>query len=262
MQRLARLARRPISLPGLLRFSRWEIFSRARARGSHSTRFGPRAKSLRRCRSFLPTEVSSLQRKLFVRGVSATRRPVCSHSTRRGRARLQLLPPGRSHNRSRALGFERRALWRVLNAFVTQVETTMSAATRHRLTLRRRRPHSPPGQGVKGINAGVQDAFNLGWDVLLRRYQTERHPVAAMVMAHAAAQTRMLHSAPGRLLRDGLLLPWQNTGSLVWAGDQPPREDHLRAHAAATESIRPRCISYALEHRLSQLPSRPWCAFS
>ena len=77
--------------------------------------------------------------------------------------------------------------------------------------------HSPAGG--QGMNTGVQDAFNLGWklalilreggdrDVLLRSYHAERHPVAAMVIARAAAQTRMnmLHSAAGRLVRDGLL---------------------------------------------------------
>ena len=77
--------------------------------------------------------------------------------------------------------------------------------------------HSPAGG--QGMNTGVQDSFNLGWklalilregadrDVLLKSYHAERHPVAAMVIARAAAQTRMnmIHSAIGRLVRDGLL---------------------------------------------------------
>ena len=77
--------------------------------------------------------------------------------------------------------------------------------------------HSPAGG--QGMNTGIQDAFNLGWklalilreggdrDILLRSYHAERHPVAAMVIARAAAQTRinMVHSTVGRLVRDGLL---------------------------------------------------------
>jgi hypothetical protein len=77
--------------------------------------------------------------------------------------------------------------------------------------------HSPAGG--QGMNTGVQDAFNLGWklalilrtggdrDTLPKSYHAERHPVAAMVIARAAAQTRMnmIHNAAGRLVRDGLL---------------------------------------------------------
>jgi len=77
--------------------------------------------------------------------------------------------------------------------------------------------HSPAGG--QGMNTGIQDAFNLGWklalilraggdrDILLKSYHAERHPVAAMVIARAAVQTRMnmIHSAAGGLVRDGLL---------------------------------------------------------
>ncbi|MFG2616896.1 FAD-dependent monooxygenase [Streptomyces sp. NPDC048507] len=57
--------------------------------------------------------------------------------------------------------------------------------------------HSPAGG--QGLNLGVQDAFNLGWklaavlrgeagEALLDTYQTERHPVAARVLALTRAQ--------------------------------------------------------------------------
>jgi hypothetical protein len=93
MRRQARLARRPISRPGSPPFSRREIFSRAHARDSHSTRFGPRAKSLRRCRNFFPNEVLCLRRKPFVPGDSETRRPVCSHLTRARRSGVRSRSP-------------------------------------------------------------------------------------------------------------------------------------------------------------------------
>ncbi|MFE2857755.1 FAD-dependent monooxygenase [Streptomyces lavendulae] len=57
--------------------------------------------------------------------------------------------------------------------------------------------HSPAGG--QGLNLGVQDAFNLGWKLaavlrgdageeLLDTYQSERHPVAARVLALTRAQ--------------------------------------------------------------------------
>ncbi|MCF3180652.1 FAD-dependent monooxygenase [Streptomyces polychromogenes] len=57
--------------------------------------------------------------------------------------------------------------------------------------------HSPAGG--QGLNLGVQDAFNLGWKLaavlrgeaaeeLLDSYQSERHPVAARVLALTRAQ--------------------------------------------------------------------------
>ncbi|MER7247541.1 FAD-dependent monooxygenase [Kribbella sp. NPDC000426] len=57
--------------------------------------------------------------------------------------------------------------------------------------------HIHPPFGGQGLNLGVQDAFNLGWKLaaavrgtadLLDTYQTERHPVAARVLRHTAAQ--------------------------------------------------------------------------
>ncbi|MEV4124478.1 FAD-dependent monooxygenase [Nocardia sp. NPDC049707] len=61
--------------------------------------------------------------------------------------------------------------------------------------------HSP--MGGQGLNLGMQDAFNLGWklaaevkgwaaDGLLDTYQTERHPVAARVLANTRAQSVLL----------------------------------------------------------------------
>jgi hypothetical protein len=106
MPRQAPSARRPISRPEPPRFSPREIFSRALARDSHSTRFGPRAKSLRRCRNFFPKEVLCLQRKPFIPGDSATRRPVCCRLTHAGRsgAPSQSLPRVRRDSCSRESG--------------------------------------------------------------------------------------------------------------------------------------------------------------
>src|SRR5205823_9667679 len=53
--------------------------------------------------------------------------------------------------------------------------------------------HTHPPLGGKGLNLGVQDAFNLGWklaqvvtgispDSLLDTYHTERHPVGARAL--------------------------------------------------------------------------------
>ena len=65
--------------------------------------------------------------------------------------------------------------------------------------------HIHPPLGGKGLNLGVQDAFNLGWklaqvvkgiapDALLDTYHTERHPVAAR-----ALKETMAHVAVSRL---------------------------------------------------------------
>jgi 2-polyprenyl-6-methoxyphenol hydroxylase-like FAD-dependent oxidoreductase len=57
--------------------------------------------------------------------------------------------------------------------------------------------HIHPPFGGQGLNLGVQDAFNLGWKLaaavhgtadLLDTYQSERHPQAARVLRHTAAQ--------------------------------------------------------------------------
>lgn len=59
--------------------------------------------------------------------------------------------------------------------------------------------HIHPPLGGQGLNLGVQDAFNLGWKLaatvrgtapagLLDTYHSERHPVAARVLHHTAAQ--------------------------------------------------------------------------
>lgn len=59
--------------------------------------------------------------------------------------------------------------------------------------------HIHPPLGGQGLNLGVQDALNLGWKLaatlagwaperLLDTYQTERHPKAARVLHHTAAQ--------------------------------------------------------------------------
>jgi 2-polyprenyl-6-methoxyphenol hydroxylase-like FAD-dependent oxidoreductase len=61
--------------------------------------------------------------------------------------------------------------------------------------------HSPAGG--QGMNLGLQDAFNLGWKLagevhgwapagLLDGYHTERHPVAARVLAHTRAQAILM----------------------------------------------------------------------
>jgi len=57
--------------------------------------------------------------------------------------------------------------------------------------------------GGQGLNIGMQDAVNLGWklaqvvkgaspDSLLDTYQSERHPVAALVLRNSLAQVALL----------------------------------------------------------------------
>jgi 2-polyprenyl-6-methoxyphenol hydroxylase-like FAD-dependent oxidoreductase len=75
--------------------------------------------------------------------------------------------------------------------------------------------HSPVGG--QGLNAGVQDAVNLGWKLarvvngtsperLLDTYHAERHPVAARVLSNTMAQTALNRPADARLeaLRDSI----------------------------------------------------------
>ncbi|GAB3484340.1 rifampin monooxygenase [Amycolatopsis cihanbeyliensis] len=68
--------------------------------------------------------------------------------------------------------------------------------------------HVHPPLGGQGLNLGVQDAFNLGWKLaaevggwapegLLDSYHTERHPVAADVLANTRAQTELMSTEPG-----------------------------------------------------------------
>jgi 2-polyprenyl-6-methoxyphenol hydroxylase-like FAD-dependent oxidoreductase len=68
--------------------------------------------------------------------------------------------------------------------------------------------HIHPPVGGQGLNLGIQDAFNLGWklaaeidgwapDGLLDSYQTERHPVAAAVLANTRAQMELMSPEPG-----------------------------------------------------------------
>ncbi|WAL68559.1 rifampin monooxygenase [Amycolatopsis cynarae] len=68
--------------------------------------------------------------------------------------------------------------------------------------------HIHPPTGGQGLNLGVQDAFNLGWKLaaevggwapegLLDSYHTERHPVAADVLANTRAQIELMSPEPG-----------------------------------------------------------------
>jgi 2-polyprenyl-6-methoxyphenol hydroxylase-like FAD-dependent oxidoreductase len=72
--------------------------------------------------------------------------------------------------------------------------------------------HSPAG--AQGLNAGLQDAMNLGWklgaavtgwapDWLLDTYHAERHPVGSAVLALTGRQFRLntASSLPGRAVR-------------------------------------------------------------
>jgi hypothetical protein len=65
--------------------------------------------------------------------------------------------------------------------------------------------HSP--FGGQGLNLGIGDAVNLGWklaatirgwapDGLLDTYTTERHPVAARVLANTRAQVALMRTGP------------------------------------------------------------------
>ena len=68
--------------------------------------------------------------------------------------------------------------------------------------------HIHPPFGGQGLNLGLQDAFNLGWKLaaavngwapggLLESYFTERHPVAADVLANTRAQSELVRAEPG-----------------------------------------------------------------
>ncbi|WP_312178629.1 FAD-dependent monooxygenase [Arthrobacter sp.] len=68
--------------------------------------------------------------------------------------------------------------------------------------------HVHPPFGGQGLNLGIQDAFNLGWKLaatvtgwapeeLLDSYFTERHPVAADVLATTRAQSELASAEPG-----------------------------------------------------------------
>ncbi|RKN37182.1 FAD-dependent monooxygenase [Streptomyces hoynatensis] len=88
--------------------------------------------------------------------------------------------------------------------------------------------HIHPPLGGQGLNLGVQDAFNLGWKLaatlrgraprgLLDTYHAERHPVAAAVLHHTAAQRVLAAPEPDGdvaalrdLLGDLLRLPEAN----------------------------------------------------
>jgi 2-polyprenyl-6-methoxyphenol hydroxylase-like FAD-dependent oxidoreductase len=59
--------------------------------------------------------------------------------------------------------------------------------------------------GGQGLNVGMQDAVNLGWELaqvvkktspesLLDTYHTERHPVAAVVLRNTMAQLALLRT--------------------------------------------------------------------
>jgi 2-polyprenyl-6-methoxyphenol hydroxylase-like FAD-dependent oxidoreductase len=76
--------------------------------------------------------------------------------------------------------------------------------------------HSPAGG--QGMNTGIQDAANLGWKLaavmhghadvtLLDSYQTERHPVGAMVLRSSGAIIRlaMLESRPAQQVRNRVM---------------------------------------------------------
>ena len=101
--------------------------------------------------------------------------------------------------------------------------TTFTDRARQASTYRRGRvllagdaAHVHSALGGQGLNAGLGDAFNLGWklaatvrgdapDGLLDTYDAERHPVGAWVLDWTRAQTALMRpGAPGRAL-EGVL---------------------------------------------------------
>ena len=85
--------------------------------------------------------------------------------------------------------------------------------------------HGPTGG--QGLNIGLQDAVNLGWKLaqvshctsqasLLDTYQAERHPIAALVLKNALAQTALMRGdEQTKALREKMseLLKWTNPAS-------------------------------------------------
>lgn len=67
--------------------------------------------------------------------------------------------------------------------------------------------HSNPPAGGTGMNAGIQDAFNLGWKLaaairsgdhaILDSYEAERRPAAQQVIHDAAVQSSLIYGMPG-----------------------------------------------------------------
>lgn len=97
-----------------------------------------------------------------------------------------------------ALYGEETKLAEVLNASEFGDATRQLESYRHgRIFFAGDAAHIHPPFGGQGLNLGIQDSFNLGWKLaatlkgaehLLDTYQDERHPPAARVLRHTAAQ--------------------------------------------------------------------------
>jgi 2-polyprenyl-6-methoxyphenol hydroxylase-like FAD-dependent oxidoreductase len=101
--------------------------------------------------------------------------------------------------------------------------------------------HIHPPFGGQGLNLGVQDGINLGWklaatisgwapDGLLDTYQTERHPLAALVLHHTKAQRVLFHPDAGpdvAALRDIMIDLMRLPDANRWLAGMMSGLDHL-----------------------------------
>ncbi|GAA1940765.1 FAD-dependent monooxygenase [Amycolatopsis minnesotensis] len=114
---------------------------------------------------------------------------------------------------------EETRLGRILHASRFSDATRQLERYRHgRILFAGDAAHIHPPYGGQGLNLGVQDAMNLGWKLastvhghtgesLLDTYHDERHPPAASVLRHTAAQRVLADPKPGEdvtALRDVL----------------------------------------------------------